>query len=136
MRDEDILIGAPIPWELQILRERQMLLLPKLLSVTRDSPEFTEATRREVYDAETWAFVHFLMFGEEGARARQTRAPSRRWSAPARIRRWRLPRRSAPSTRWIGPFRLYYQRPIFSFRRLKIDVSVERERFPSVRSRR
>ena len=29
-----------------------------------------------------------------------------------------------------GPFRLYYQRPIFSFRRIKVDVSVERERFP------
>ncbi len=129
VRDEDILIGAPIPWELQILRERQMLLLPKLLSVTRDSPEFTEATRREVYDAETWAFVHFLMFGEEGARADKLSAFASMVSAgkdPAVAFTETL----GTIDSLVGPFRLYYQRPIFSFRRLKIDVSVERERFP------
>ena len=129
VRDEDILIGAPIPWELQILRERQMLLLPKLLSVTRDSPEYTEATRREVYDAETWAFVHFLMFGEEGARADKLSAFA------AMVSSGKEPAVAFAETlgtveSLVGPFRLYYQRPIFSFRRIKIDVSVERERFP------
>ncbi len=129
VRDEDILIGAPIPWELQILRERQMLLLPKLLSVTRDSPEFTEATKREVYDAETWAFVHFLMFGEEGARADKLSAfaamvNTGKESATA------FAETLGTVESLAGPFRLYYQRPIFSFRRIKIDVSVERERFP------
>ena len=29
-----------------------------------------------------------------------------------------------------GPFRVYFQRSIFSFRRVNIDVSVDRERFP------
>ena len=67
--DDHILFGAPIPSELQILRERQLLLLPKLLTITRQSPEEKEATRREVFDAECWAFVHFLMFGDEGARS-------------------------------------------------------------------
>jgi tetratricopeptide (TPR) repeat protein len=129
VRDDEIFIGAPIPWELQILRERPLLLLPKLLSVTRTSPEYTEATRREVYDAETWAFVHFLMFGDEGAR-------SEKLSAFATL----VNSGKEPSVAFAetlgtvesldGPFRLYYKRTIFSYRRIKLDVSVERERFP------
>ena len=69
VRDDHILFGAPIPWELETLRKRPLLTLPKLLSVTRQSPEDKEADKREVFDAESWAFVHFLMFGDEGARA-------------------------------------------------------------------
>ena len=69
VRDDHILLGAPIPWQLEILRERPLLPLSKLLAVTRRSPEVLEADRREIFDAETWAFVHFLMFGEERRRA-------------------------------------------------------------------
>ena len=132
--DDHVLIGAPMPWELQILRQRPMLTLPKLLAVTRQSPEEREASKREVFDAETWAFVHFLMFGDEGARAASS-APTRAWLPAARIR--------GAFAETLGPveplevaFRLYYQRDIFSYRRVNLDVSVERERFPCGRSRR
>jgi hypothetical protein len=74
VRDNHILLGAHIPWDLQILRERPLLPLSKLLTITRESREATEADRREVYDAETWAFVHFLMFGEQGKRAEKLNA--------------------------------------------------------------
>lgn len=45
VRDDHILLGAPIPWQLQILRERPVLPLTKLLAVTRQSPEAIEADR-------------------------------------------------------------------------------------------
>ena len=127
--DDHILFGAPIPSELQILRERQLLLLPKLLTITRQSPEEKEATRREVFDAECWAFVHFLMFGDEGARSPKLAAYA------SLVAAGKDPAASFAET--LGPieplqdgFRLYYQRSIFSYRRINLDVSVDRERFP------
>ncbi len=129
VRDDHVLIGAPIPWELQILRERPLLLLPKLLTITRSSPEANEATKREVFDAECWAFVHFLMFGDEGARSPKLAAYA------SLVAAGKDPTTSFAETLGaIEPlqsaFRLYYQRSIFSYRRVNIDVSVERERFP------
>jgi len=54
VRDDHVLIGAPIPWQLQILRERPLFLLPKLLTITRKSREATEGDPRQVFDAETF----------------------------------------------------------------------------------
>jgi TPR repeat protein len=129
VRDDHILLGAPIPWELQILRERPLILLPRLLTITRQSPEANEADKREVFDAETWAFVHFLMFGEGGARAEKLNAYAKLVSSGKD--------EAAAFAETLGPveplqaaFRLYYTRSIFSFRRINIDVNVERERFP------
>jgi TPR repeat protein len=127
--DDKVLIGAPIPWEIQRLRDRPLLLLPKLLTITSQSPEVTEATRREVFDAETWAFVHFLMFGDEGARSPKLAAYANLVAAG------KDPAASFAET--LGPvepldtaFRLYYKRDIFSYRQLNIDVGVKREPFP------
>jgi hypothetical protein len=129
VRDDHVLLGAPIPWELRILRERPLLPLPKLLAVTRQSPDAVEADRREVYDAETWAFVHFLMFGEQGRHAEKLNAYAKLVSGGKDA--------SAAFAETLGPvealegrFRIYIQGSIFSYRRINIDVSVERERFP------
>jgi len=129
VRDDHILFGAPIPWELEILRERPILPLARLLTVTHASPDAREADRREVYDAQTWAFVHFLMFGEQGKRADKLNAYARLVStgtaAPAA-----LAETLGPVEALEGPFRIYVQGNIFTYRRINIDVTVERERFP------
>ena len=129
VRDDHLLLGAPIPWELQILRERPLLLLPKLLSVTRLSPEANEAVKREVFDAETWAFVHFLMFGDNGMRADKLNAYAKLVST-GKDAATAFAETLGPVEALDGPFRVYFQRNIFSYRRINIDVSVERERFP------
>jgi tetratricopeptide (TPR) repeat protein len=129
VNDDHVLLGAPISWNLQLLRERPFYPLPKLLGFTRSSPETNDATPREVYDAETWAFVHFLMFADEGKRSGQLNEFSRLVSAGTDA--------SAAFAEALGPvdaieagFRTYLQRPIYSYRRFNIDVSVDREKFP------
>ena len=129
VRDDHILFGAPIPWELKILSERPLLTLPKLLSVTRQSPEAKEADRRDVFDAEAWAFVHFLMFGDEGARANKLNGYVKLVSTGTDAAK-AFAESFGPVEALEGPFRVYFQRSIFSFRRINLDVSVERERFP------
>jgi TPR repeat protein len=129
VRDDHVLFGAPIPWKLEILRSRAMLTLPKLLSVTRQSPEDKEADKRDVFDAESWAFVHFLMFGDEGARAGKLNAYGKLVSTGTDAAK-AFAESFGPVEALQGPFRVYFQRSIFSFRRINLDVSVERERFP------
>jgi tetratricopeptide (TPR) repeat protein len=129
VRNDHLLLGAPIPWELQRLREGTRLPLAKLLTVTRSSVEFKEGSRLEVFDAQAWAFVHFLMFGENGARADKLNQFARLVSAgkdPAASFAETL----GSSESLENPFRGYIDRSVYTFRRINIDVSVERERFP------
>ena len=128
VRDDHVLLGAPIVWKLEILRERPLFPLAKLLTLTRKSRETTEADPRQTFDAETWAFVHYLMFGENGSRAAKLNAYAKLVSAG------KEPTVAFAET--LGPieplesgFRLYYQRSIFTYSRVNIDLSVERERF-------
>ena len=63
-----ILLGPPIPWHLQRLRDGGRIKLPALLKATRNSPEVRDDDGLRLFDAEAWAFVHFLMFADNGAR--------------------------------------------------------------------
>jgi hypothetical protein len=129
VNDDKVLVGAPIPWHLELLQERTVLMLPRLLAVTHDAPEITNSDRREVFDAQSWAFVHFLMFGENGKRARNLNAYATlvsRGSDPAVAFAETL----GPVEALEGPFRNYTTRSIFSYHRFDLDVSVEREKFP------
>ena len=65
------LLGPPIPWHLQRMRNGSRLSLNELVAVTRSSPQFADGDRLLAFDAQSWAFVHYLMFGQEGRQRRQ-----------------------------------------------------------------
>ncbi|HEY4248886.1 MAG TPA: DUF1570 domain-containing protein [Lacunisphaera sp.] len=56
--------GQPIDNHVITLRSSSPLPLEKLLSVSRSSPLFNETQRTGLFYAESWAFVHYLLFGE------------------------------------------------------------------------
>src|SRR3990172_7383498 len=56
--------GRAVPSHLGVLRERALLPLDALFAVTRDSPDFTQERRSDVFFAETWALIHYLIMGE------------------------------------------------------------------------
>ena len=129
VRDDHVLLGAPIPWNLRVVRERPLLPLQKLLTVTRQSPDVAQVERRLVYEAQSWAFVHFLMFGEEGKRADQLNAYWKLVSDGTEAAA-AFADTLGPVQGLEGPFRNYFQGSFFSYRRMNIDVSVERDCFP------
>jgi tetratricopeptide (TPR) repeat protein len=128
VRDDHLLLGAPIPWELQTLRDG-IMPLARFVSVTSRSPEFTDRDKQDLFDAQAWAFVHFLMFGESGARADKLSGYSR-LVANGKDAIVAFAEAFGPVEGLERPFRLYIQQSIFTFRKINIDVSVERERFP------
>jgi tetratricopeptide (TPR) repeat protein len=66
VRAKDVQVGRLIPWHMTTLAQRR-LPLPELLSVDRRSPHYTDASRRSVYDAQSWMLVHYLALGENKA---------------------------------------------------------------------
>jgi tetratricopeptide (TPR) repeat protein len=130
VRDNLILLGPPIPWHLEALRTQARLPLKQLIGVTRSSAEYKQANNRERFDAEAWAFVHFLMFGDQG----------KHQSAINRFSTLLSNGKDAEGafTEAIGrvedlesSFVAYINSSIYSYRRAAVDAAVARQKFQS-----
>lgn len=64
-------IGIPIAWHIMTLRDRDLLPLKTLLTVDRKSPYYNETDKAGIFYAQSWALVHYLMFGNGGKRQPQ-----------------------------------------------------------------
>ena len=129
VREDRVLFGPVIPWHLQIIRERPRMSLAKLMAVTRRAPELGQADFLQTYDAQTWALVHFLMFGDEGKHAPRLNAFIKlvvTGMDPSKAFAEALGSIDAVD----GALHVYVQRSLFAYQRANIDVSVEREKFP------
>lgn len=56
--------GQPIAEHVLVLRGTKPMPLERLLAVSRTDPLFNESQRTGLFYAESWAFVHYLLFGE------------------------------------------------------------------------
>jgi TPR repeat protein len=128
IRNTHLLLGPPIPWHLQRLRTGSRLLVPALVKVTPSSPEFTSGEGLSRFDAQAWALVHFLMFGDRAAHRpkldRFSTLVSRGTHADVAMRE-----ALGPPEDLEGPYVNYINRSLFTFQRVNIDVSVKREGF-------
>jgi tetratricopeptide (TPR) repeat protein len=57
--------GAPFEEHVAQLREESLLPLPKLVGLGRSSLLYNEGMRTSIFYAQSWAFVHFLFYGEK-----------------------------------------------------------------------
>lgn len=128
VRDKFIMFGPPIPWHLEKLRAEGRFTLKQLVSVTRDSPEAKTQDGLLRFDAQSWAFVHFLMFGDQGKR----RDAINRFSTL--VAAGKDP--DAAFTEAIGRvqdlegvFAAYIQQAIYQYQKLVVDAAVKREKF-------
>ncbi len=128
VRDEYVLIGAPIPEHLRFLQEPGSRSVAHLLTITRDSPEYQRQDSRQRVDALSGAFVHFLMFAENGAHA------SKLGSLMAQLRRGgdsdkAVAESLGPLQAYEAPFSRYLERNVFTYIKANVDADVARERF-------
>lgn len=69
----DMTIGGPIAQNVHLLDERLALPLDQMLSMTTDSPYYRSSKFID-FNAQTWAFTHYLFIGDNGThRAQLTR---------------------------------------------------------------
>ena len=60
-------LGRAKPDHVETLRQHAFLPLGRLFAVTHRSPEYNEGDRRDVFYAESWALVHFMICGKDRA---------------------------------------------------------------------
>ena len=65
VRDKELQVGRPMRANLQELRERAPIPLAEFLAVDKGSRWITQEAGIRLFDAQAWAFVHYLLFGEE-----------------------------------------------------------------------
>jgi tetratricopeptide (TPR) repeat protein len=68
---EKVWLGKEVTGHARFLRERPLLPLQTLFAVDQSSPYYTEADKKNLFYAESWALTHYLMHGEGGKRRRQ-----------------------------------------------------------------
>jgi hypothetical protein len=129
VRDARIVIGAPIPWRLDEMRNGTRMPVAQLIKMKKNSPEIRGDDRLGRYDSETWAFMHYLMFADQGAHAQQVQSFTNKVAAGADPDAMFREIFGAPEA-FDGPLALYINRSIFSFKEAAIDASVTRESFP------
>jgi tetratricopeptide (TPR) repeat protein len=129
VRRDDVIVGAPIPWHLESLRERRMPLR-QMLAVTGTSPEFRTSDGLRAFDAQSWAFVHYLMFGDDGARATRLNAFVSRVEKGDTVDT-AFAAEFGRIEDYEAGFVNYVNRSLYSAMRVKVDVALDRERFPA-----
>lgn len=71
VRQREIVFGRPMPWVTEVAREGPRLPLAELLAADTSSPGFRGSIARERFDAQSWALVEYLLYGnKDNARER------------------------------------------------------------------
>jgi tetratricopeptide (TPR) repeat protein len=65
-------LGSPDRDHLDLLRTSQLIPVRELIAIDHSSPTYNEGRRRGVLYAESWALVHYLMFGNDARRPQLT----------------------------------------------------------------
>ena len=155
VREKDLEIGRAIPWYVEELTGRAtgtseaarsaeearaedrrtqapgtaaLLPLERLVAVKREDPEFTGDTARRLFNAQSWAFVHYLMFGDGGVH----RAKFNRMLAALRegVPADEAVRQLGDLAAYTKGFRAHVGARTIPFQRAPIDVDVAKEKWP------
>ena len=64
-------LGKPVAGNLLLLRQNKLLPLATLFAVDRASADYNERERSGIFNAQSWAFVHYLLTAGDGRRQLQ-----------------------------------------------------------------
>src|SRR5215204_2310307 len=64
--DQKILLGSPISNYVFMLRDKNLLPLRTLFQIDHSSPQYNESDQRNIFYAQSWALVHYLVIGKAG----------------------------------------------------------------------
>jgi tetratricopeptide (TPR) repeat protein len=69
--DRKVWLGKPLPERIYSLREGNLFPLRTLFAVGYDSPHYNEQGKQNIFYAQSWALVHYLLHGQRGQRRAQ-----------------------------------------------------------------
>jgi TPR repeat protein len=130
VHDDELLVGRPVRRTIQTLREHGLVPMDEFLGADGRSPWLTGELQIYTFDAQSWAFVHYLLFGERGAH-------QPKFSQLATLLLEGIPAPKAVpealgnvEALYLG-MKDYIQRSLMSYSRLDVSVAVRAETFPT-----
>jgi TonB family protein len=71
IRDDRIILGNLSPERLQLLRSERLLPLTQFFAVDFNSPYYNELRKANVFYAQSWAFIYYMMHGDHAEAFKQ-----------------------------------------------------------------
>jgi TPR repeat protein len=130
VRKADVHVGRIVPWHLRRLHTGTVPLLKDFMTITRASRDYQDLERRRSYDAQAWALLHYLGFGEKGARRPQLNRFSSLLQSGTDAGVALKEAFGDPGELEKG-FRYYLSQRLFQYAMIPLDLNVKREAFPS-----
>jgi tetratricopeptide (TPR) repeat protein len=129
VREKDVHVGRVISYHLETLSQGTLLPLGRLLHATPETLDLRDLSTRRQFDAESWALVHYLVFGEK-----QANLP--RFNRFAALLLAGRPAEDAMREAFGGDLtaleaglRAYIAQRLFAYSQVKLDVDVSRQSF-------
>jgi TonB family protein len=130
VNDSSIKIGLSIPWYFRQIHSGTRPTLAELVKIDRASAWYARGDQHAMFQALSWAFVHYLMFGDEGAhRAHFDNFVALLFDGKASSVAFASAFGSTDSLN--SGFSAYLARPFWSFGRVNADIGVKPEAFPA-----
>jgi TPR repeat protein len=130
VRKSDVHVGRIVAWHMRRLQSGTVPLLKDFMAVTRASRDYQDLDRRGSYDAEAWVFLHYLVFGEKGARRAQLNRFSSLLESGTDADVALKEAFGDPGEIEKG-FRYYLSQRLFQYAMIPLDLNVKREAFPT-----
>jgi hypothetical protein len=130
VRDEELHVGRPLRANIELLRERAPVPIKEFLVADYRSHWLTQEADTRLFDAQAWALVHYLLFGEKGAHI-------------GRLNRFNTLLRNATQAesalqeafgdmaRYHEGMRAYVERSLFGYVRMPVSVETRAEAYAS-----
>jgi tetratricopeptide (TPR) repeat protein len=130
VKSNEVEFGKPQPWIAERAKEGPRLPLSDLFAVDRESPHYRNGSPRELYDAQTWSLVQFLIFGyKDDASGRFDRLVERVIAGVPSTEALAAVYGSleALEEAWL----LYLHQNIYSYGRLPTNTAIVEEKLPA-----
>lgn len=129
VRSDHIQVGRVLPQHLNQIRSRARLRLSEVVAITRDDPRYRQEGFRDVFDAQAWALVHFLMWGDQSKHQPQLN----RYVTGLLVGQdatASLASTLGDMSQYENAFDVYVGRDLFPFVKIDADATVQRQKFP------
>jgi len=131
VREKELRVGRPLQNSLDTIRQRALVPLDEFLGARYGASSWLSGELQiETFDAQAWAFVHYLLFGEQGAH-------QAKFAQLATLLLEGIPAEKAVpqalgdlQALYLG-MKEYLQRSVLQYARFDVAVGVKAEAFPT-----
>ena len=130
VREKELSVGRLMEGNINVMRERAAIPLAEFLAADRRSPWLTQESGIQLFDAQAWALVHYLMFGEEGRNASRVDRFNRLLHEGT-AEDLAIKEAFGEMTPYYEGMRRYVARPLFGYARIPVSLESRPEGFAS-----